>query len=110
MMSSADSAAQTIKVVSDARHTNREARKTVNAWSTNLVRPDPSERAQEMLRLLGSQERFNLKTLVLELIRLGADSRDALDQTLKALSELFKQLRIEVDVKASGTPDTHHRD
>lgn len=110
MVKNAESAPQVVKLVDDARHTNRDMRKAVDGWVSSLDKPEPSTRAREMLRLLGSQGGLNLKQLVLESMSAGADSKDALEQTLKALSELFRQLRVEVVVKATGSTEPAGRD
>lgn len=92
-----------------ARKVNREARKSILSWGKPAgERPEPSRDAQDVLKQLNASEQLDLKELVLQLMGQGAKPKDALEIALKGLVELFRQLRVNVQIKAIDPSESDH--
>lgn len=110
IQSSADISAATVGDVDLARTVNREARKSIVLWNDSPEgRAEPSRDAQDVLNQLNSTgQQLDLKELVLQLMSAGAKPKEALERTLKGLTELFRQLRVDVQVKAIEPSQREH--
>lgn len=109
LVGSAELSAAAVADVDSARTVNREARKSIVSWNNPPGgQPEPSRDAQEVLNQLNSTEQVDLKELVLQLMSAGAKPKEALDRALKGLTELFRQLRVNVQVKAITPSERDH--
>jgi hypothetical protein len=109
LANSVESSTAAMDDVELARTVNREARKSIISWSSSAGQPESSRDAQDVLKLLSEGRQLDLKELVLQLMGLGAKPKEALEVALKGLTELFRQLRVNVQIRAIEPPERDHR-
>lgn len=108
MLGGADTAAAVVTTLAAARELSREARKFIVQWNDPVQEEEPSEDAQSVLDQFQTAQQLDLKDIILKLMDQGAQPDDALNKALQGLVELFKQSRVNVQVKTSRPQESEH--
>jgi|GEM_PF-6207199 len=108
MLNSTELSTVAVATVTSARDLNREARKSIAQWNDPTQEKAPSQDAQSVLDQFQTTQQLDLKDIILQLMDQGAKPDDALNKALQGLVELFKQSRINVQVKTIGPLESGH--